>query len=183
MATPFKSPFYQFQGGRFIALLIVFSLYTAWYIGPGYFGQLSRLTGYEMLQERGFYSGAEALATLASLSAEGRKLKFLALVFDVPYMILQALVFEAAIAFGLLQMHLSARRWQWLFLLPIGFLVADMLEDSALALTLSTGHLLFGTLAGIMTGLKFLVFIPGIIVSLLMAVGGIFAALRRCFLD
>jgi hypothetical protein len=174
-----SSPFYRFQGWRFVALFLVFTLYTAWYVGPGYFGQLTHLEGYSLLQARGFYTGAEAKAAIAGLSAEGRRLKYLALIFDVPYMILQALVFEAGIAFGILQARLSSRYWQWLFVLPIGFLLADVLEDSALALLLSTDHIVFGAAAGVFTAIKFFVFIPAIIVSIVMLLLGVFASLRR----
>lgn len=173
------SPFYRFQGWRFIALVIVFALYTAWYVGPGYFGQLTRLEGYSLLQARGFYSGAEALEAIHSLNAEEVKLKYFALLFDVPYMILQALVLEAAIAFGILQMRLTSRVWQWLFILPIGFLLMDVFEDSFLALLLSTQQALFGGLAGVFTALKFCVFIPAIILSILMFIGGVFAGVKR----
>lgn len=173
------SPFYRFQGRRFIALFLVFAVYTAWYVGPGYFGQLSRLEGYSLLQERGFYSGDEALAAIKSLEPQGRRLKFLALIFDIPYMILQTLVFEAAIAFGILQMRLSSRYWQWLFILPIGFLLSDVLEDSVLALLLSTEQMVFARFAGVLTGLKFAVFIPAIIVSLGMFVVAALAVGKR----
>jgi len=178
--TPHQtSPFYRFQGRRFIALVIVFALYTAWYVGPGYFGQLTRLDEYSLLQARGFYSGTEALAAIQSLNAEGKKLKYLALLFDVPYMILQALVFEAAIAFGILQMRLTSRFWQWFFILPIGFLLMDIFEDSCLALLLSTEQAVFGSLAGIFTALKFCVFIAAIIVSIFMFIGGVLARIKR----
>lgn len=178
--TPLRSsPFYRFQGWRFLALFIVFALYTAWFVGPGYFGQLSALDAYTPLQERGFYTGAEALAAITSLSDEEIRIKYLALIFDVPYMVMQALVFEAAIAFGILQMRLSARFWQWLFILPIGFLLADVMEDSLLALLLATQKSLFGSLAGVMTAVKFTVFIPAIFASLFMLLGGAVAVLKR----
>lgn len=173
------SPFYRFQGWRFVGLFVVFALYTAWYVGPGYFGQLTRLDGYSLLQARGFYTGVDAQVAVESLTAEGRRLKYLALIFDIPYMILQALVFEAAIAFGILQARLTSRYWQWLFILPIGFLLADVMEDSLLALLLSTGHIAFGTLAGFLTALKFIIFIPAIFASFTMLIIGAFAWLGR----
>jgi hypothetical protein len=179
MSAPYSSPFYRFQGWRFIALFAVFSLYTAWFVGPGYFGQLSRLEGYSLLQARGLYSGEAALTAIQTLSADGVRLKYLALIFDVPYMILQALVFEAAIAFGILKMRLTASYWQGLFILPILFLLADAFEDSSLALLLSTEQMIFGTFAGIFTAIKFCAFTPAIIISLIMVGGGFFAIIKR----
>lgn len=174
-----SSPFHRFQGWRFLALVIVFALYTSWYVGPGFFGDMLRLPGHISLQEKGFYSGAEAVEILGRLDAEGRKTKLLALIFDVPYMILQALVFEAAIAFGLRHMKLQNPKWNLLFILPIGFLLVDFAEDSFIALTLTAGSTVLGTIAGFMTALKFVVFIPGIVVSLLMFCGGVLAWLRN----
>jgi len=60
-----------------------------------------------------------------------------------------------------------------LFILPIGFLLVDFLEDSFIALTLSTSSIFLGTIAGFMTALKFAVFIPAIVVSLIMGIGGL----------
>jgi len=85
-----ESPFHRFKGPRLLALLAVFVAYTAWYVGPGFFGDLMRLPGHISLQEKGFYSGAEAVEILGRLDEAGRKTKFLALIFDLPYMILQA---------------------------------------------------------------------------------------------
>ena len=177
------SPFYRFQGWRFIVLLIIFFVYTAWFVGPGYFGQLAGLPDYSALQERGFYTGAEALAAVNTLTEKGIRTKYLALIFDLPYMILQALVFEAAIAFGILQMRLGARFWQWLFILPIGFLLADIFEDSGLLLLLSTRIALFGSIAGVMTFLKFCFFIPAIFISVGLLIGGGLAMLKRRLRD
>ena len=167
------SPFHRFQGWRILGLFAVFMGYTLWYIGPGFFGQMSSMPSYSSLQEMGFYSGTTAVETLGGLDATGRKTKFLALVFDVPYMILQALVFEAFIAFGMRHIKPKNPKWNLLFILPIGFLLADFSEDSFIALTLTTGSTLLGTIAGFMTALKFAIFIPAIIVSLIMGVGGL----------
>jgi len=152
--------------------------YTLWYIGPGFFGQMTSLPGYSSLQEMGFYSGATAVETLGSLDAAGRKTKFLALIFDLPYMILQALVFEAFIAFGLRHIKPKNPKWNLLFILPIGFLLVDFFEDSFIALTLTTGSTALGTIAGIMTALKFTIFIPAMIISLIMGAAGLFAWFR-----
>ena len=93
--------FHRFTGLRLLALLVVFLAYTLWFIGPGPFGDLTRLDGYSYLQARGFYTGEEAVSAIESLSAEGRHIKFNALGFDLIYMVLQTWVFEAVIAFGL----------------------------------------------------------------------------------
>ena len=150
-----SSPFHRFRGWRILALFAVFIAYTLWYTGSGFFGQMSSMLGYSSLQEMGFYSGATAVETLGGLDAAGRKTKFLALVFDVPYMILQALVFEAFIAFGMRHIKPKNPKWNLLFILPIGFLLADFSEDSFIALTLTTGSTLLGTIAGFMTCLLY----------------------------
>ena len=169
------SPFHRFRGWRLLALIIVFSLYTLWFTGPGYFGQMTRIDGHVSLQGSGFYSGATAVDILGRLDAAGRQTKYLGLIFDIPYMIMQALVFEGLIAFGMRHMKPQNPKWNYLFVLPIGFLLADFAEDSFLALTLSTGSQLFGTIAGFMTALKFMTFIPAIVVSLAMFIGGLAA--------
>ncbi|MEP3890848.1 MAG: hypothetical protein ABJN69_10290 [Hellea sp.] len=174
-----SSPFHRFQGRRMLALIAVFFAYTLWYVGPGFFGDLTRIAGHASLQETGFYTGAEAVERLGKLDAAGRKTKFLALIFDVPYMILQALVFEALIAFGMRHMKPKSLKWNLLFILPIGFLLIDFAEDSFIALTMTTGSIALGTIAGFMTALKFAIFIPAIIVSLIMGIGGIIAWLRN----
>jgi len=174
-----ESPFHRFKGPRLLALLAVFVAYTAWYVGPGFFGDLMRLPGHISLQEKGFYSGAEAVEILGRLDEAGRKTKFLALIFDLPYMILQALVFEALIAFGICHIKPKNLKWNLLFILPIGFLLADFAEDSFLALTMATGSIVLGTIAGIMTALKFATFILGIAVSLIMGLTGLMAWFRH----
>ena len=173
------SPFHRFQGWRILGLFAVFMGYTLWYIGPGFFGQMSSMPGYSSLQEMGFYSGATAVEVLGSLDAAGRKTKFLALIFDVPYMVLQALVFEASIAFGMRHMKPKNPKWNLLFILPIAFLLVDFAEDSFIALTMTTGSTLLGTVAGFMTALKFAIFIPAIFISLIMGIGGLIMWFRH----
>jgi len=70
-------------------------------------------------------------------------------------------------------------KWNLLFILPIGFLLADFAEDSFLALTMATGSIVLGTIAGFMTALKFAAFILGIAVSLIMGLRGLMAWLRH----
>ena len=173
------SPFHRFQGWRILALLALFAAYTMWYVGPGYFGQMTRIPGHASLQEMGFYSGPKAVEILGNLDAQGRKLKFLALIFDVPYMILQALVFEAFIAFGLRHIRPQNPKWNLLFILPIAFLLVDFAEDSFIALTLTTESTALGAIAGLMTALKFLVFIAASILSLMMCVWGLVLWVNR----
>jgi len=174
-----NSPFHRFQGWRIIALFVIFMAYTLWYTGPGFFGQMSSMPGYSSLQEMGFYNGETAVENLDSLDEDGRRLKFLALIFDLPYMILQALVFEAFIAFGLRHIKPRNPNWNLLFILPIGFLLADFFEDSFIALTLTTGSTALGTIAGFMTALKFVTFIPAIFIALLMGIAGLIAWLKK----
>ena len=140
---------------------------------------MTRIAGHISLQESGFYSGAAAVDILGKLDATGRKTKYLALVFDVPYMIMQTLVFEALIAFGIRHMRPKNPKWNLLFILPIAFLLVDFLEDSFIGLTLASGSEILGSIAGFMTALKFLTFIPSIVVSVGMTIGGLTAWIRR----
>jgi len=169
----------RFQGWRLIALLVVFTAYTLWFIGPGPFGDLARLQGYEALQERGFYSGAEAVASIESLSVEGRGVKYKALGFDLIYMVLQTWVFEAVIAFGLMALGLMSSRWRWLLLAPMGFLLFDFLEDSFLALVMATSSEIIGSFSGVFTLMKFVFFIPLVLLSIGFGCAGIVAKILR----
>jgi len=162
-----------------IALLAVFSAYTIWFTTIGPFGELTRLDSYAYLQGRVFYTGADAVAAIESLSPEGRRLKFKELGFDLIYMVLQTWVFEAVIAFGLTALGLMMSRWRWLLLAPIGFLMFDFLEDSFLALVMLTSSEVLGGLAGVFTLMKFAFFIPLIFISLGLGVTGIVAIILR----
>lgn len=169
----------RFQGWRLIALLVVFSAYTLWFIWPGPFGELTRLQGYDYLQGRGFYSGAEAVAAIEMLSAEGRVIKFKALGFDLIYMVLQTWVFEAVIAFGLIALGWMKSRWRWLLLAPMGFLLFDFLENSFLALLMETNSELIGSFAGVFTLMKFVFFVPLFVLSLGLGAAGMMAIVLR----
>jgi len=169
----------RFQGWRLIALLVVFIAYTLWFIGPGPFGDLTSIEGYESLQARGFYTGAEAVAAIETLSAETRAIKFKALGFDLIYMVLQTWVFEAVIAFGLIALGWMNTRWRWLLIAPMGFLLFDFLEDSFLALVLVTSSELIGSFAGVFTLIKFVFFIPLVLLSTGFGIAGIVAIVLR----
>jgi len=169
----------RFTGRRLITLLAVFLIYTIWFTSVGPFGQLTQLEGYSYLQGRGFYSGSEAVAAAESLSAEGRAIKFKALGFDLIYMVLQTWVFEAVILFGLAALGLMSSRWRWLLILPIGFLLFDFLEDSFLALVLLTSSEMIGGFAGLFTLMKFVFFIPLIVLSLALGIAGTVAIVLR----
>ena len=170
-----ESPFHRFRGWQILALLFVFIVYTLWYVGPGCFGQMTRIPGHISLQELGFYSGTTAVDILGRLDGEGRKIKYLALILDIPYMIMQALVFEAFIAFGFRHIGPKNSKWQLLFILPLAFLLVDFAEDSFIAITLATGSDVTGAIAGYMTALKFIIFIPTIPISLIMVIWGLIA--------
>ena len=171
--------YHRFTGWRLIALLAVFTAYTLWFTGPGPFGELTRIDGYSYLQTRGFYTGADAVAAIESLSAEERRIKYKALGFDLIYMVLQTWVFEAVIAFGLTALGLMTSRWRWILLAPMGFLLFDFLEDSFLALVLATSSELAGTFAGVFTLMKFIFFVPLVFISLGLGVAGIVAIILR----
>lgn len=169
----------RFTGWRLFALLIVFIAYTLWFTGPGPFGQLERLEGYALLQARGYYSGADAVAAIESLSVEARHIKYQALGFDLIYMVLQTWVFEAVIFFGLTALGLMSSRWRWLLMMPVGFLLFDFLEDSFLALVLATSSEIVGSFAGLFTLMKFAFFLPLALVSLGLGIAGIVATILR----
>jgi len=137
------------------------------------------LAGYDYLQGRGFYSGAEAVAAVETLSAEGRAVKYKALGFDLIYMVLQMWVFEAVLAFGLIALGWMGSRWRWLLLAPMGFLLFDFLEDSFLALVMVTSSELIGSFAGVFTVMKFVFFIPLVFLSLGFGIAGIMAIILR----
>jgi len=140
----------RFQGWRLIALLGVFTTYTLWFIGPGPFGELTRLQGYAFLQGRGFYTGAEAVSAIESLSPEGRAVKYKALGLDLIYMVLQTWVFEAVIALS-----------------------------SFLALLLATSSEVIGSFAGVINLMKFIFFIPLVFLSFGFGSAGIVAIVLR----
>jgi len=171
--------YHRFTGWRLIALLFVFCAYTFWFIFPGPFGELARLEGYGSLQERGFYTGAQAVSAIESLSLEERRIKFKALGFDLIYMVLQTWVFEAVIAFGLTTGGLMKTRWRWCLLAPMGFLLFDFLEDSFLALVMVTSSEVIGSLAGVFTFLKFAFFLPLVCLSLGFGLAGIVTLILR----
>ena len=179
----FKSPqghdYHRFSGWRLVALILVYVAYVVWYTGVGPFGQLTRIEGYDYLQGRGFYTGAEAVAAIEMLSPESRRLKYIALGLDVIYMFLQTWLFEALIAFGLSALGVFTSRWRWLLLLPMGFLLFDILEDSALALLLATSSELIGSFAGVFTALKYAIFLPLIPISVGLAIAGSVASILR----
>jgi len=169
----------RFTGWRLPALLIVYLGYTIWFTAFGPFGQLVHLQDYDYLQGRGFYSGADAVAAIESLSLEGRALKFQELGFDLIYMVLQTWVFEAVIAFGLAALGVMSSRWRWLLMLPMGFLLFDFLEDSFLALVLLTSSEWIGTFAGGFTFLKFVFFIPSVLLSFGLGIAGAVITILR----
>ena len=172
------TPFTRFQNHWFFVLLAVYVAYSTWYLGPGFYGQLAALGSGMPLEERGYYSGAFAVETLSALSPEGRKTKYLSLLFDIPYMIMTALILEAMMMFGLLSLKKDRSKWAAILGLPIIFLLVDFFEDSALALTLVSGSEVFGTVAGIMTPLKFTMFSIASLAAIIFSVCGGIALLR-----
>lgn len=168
-----NSPFHKFMGWKTLALTAVAMAYTLWFTGPGPYGQLTGLAPHIPLEGSGFYTGTQAVEALGALDADGRRIKFLSLLCDIPFMILWALVFEAFIAFGIRRLNLTAAKWQLLFVLPLAFLLADFAEDSFIALTLVTGSEVLGTIAGFLTALKFFFYIPANLAALGMGASGL----------
>ena len=171
--------YHRFTGWRLIALIAVFAAYTFWYLGVGPFGELTRIDGYSALQERGFYTGADALAAIQSLDEVQRGIKLKALGFDLIFMVLQALVFEALMAYGLRQLGWMKRRWRFVLLLPIIVLLFDFLEGGFLVLLIETEIEWIGSAAGLFTALKFASFMPCMLITLGLTIAGSVAYLMR----
>lgn len=172
------TPFTRFQNRWFFVLLVVYIAYSAWFMGVGPYGKLAALGAGMPLEERGYYTGAFAVETLSALNSEGRTTKYLSLLFDIPYMIMSALVLEAMTAFGLIATGRDRSKWAVLLALPMLFLIVDILENSALAFTLASGSALLGSVAGLLTPLKFFVFSVAMIAALILAVYGLGVKLK-----
>lgn len=173
MMTAQDKVFHKFQGIRLLALIIVALSYSYWFTVHGPYSQLAALAPGMPLEGAMSYSGAHAVSVLGSLDAAGRKIKYLSLACDIPFMILQALLLEGLIAFGLRHLGLMGARWRLLFMAPLAFLLCDFLEDSFLALTLASGSEVFGTLAGLMTPLKMATYTAASILALVLSLSGL----------
>lgn len=171
--TSQDTPFHRFQGFRLLALIIVTVGYSYWFTAFGPFGKLAALAPGMPLEEAMHYSGAHAASVLGSLDEAGRKMKYLSLACDIPFMVLSTLMAEGLIAFGLRHLGLMGGKWRLLFILPLAFLMFDFLEDSFLALTLASGSEVFGTIAGIMTPLKMFTFVPAMILAIFFGFSGL----------
>lgn len=167
------SPFHRFTSWKILALLAVTLAYSLWFTTSGPYSALSDLAPGMPLEEQGFYTGNYAVETLEQLNSDGRRAKFISLIFDIPYMILWALVFEALIGFGVRRLAFIRPVWTLLFVLPIAFLLTDFAEDSFLALTLVTGSEIMGAFAGVMTFLKFLTFTAAGLIGFGLSVAGL----------
>lgn len=174
-----KALFYKVSAWGLLAVLAALIAYSIWYTGPGPYGQYAALAPQGPMQEVGFYPGAQAVETLAALNAEARQAKYIALAFDLPYMLLNMLFFGGLMALGLKLMNRQGTRWEGLLLLPMLFFDADLLEDICLALTLANGSELTGTLAGIFTALKFLFFMASALIALCLFIAGLVMWIRR----
>ena len=172
-----SSPFHRFYGWKILALIAVLVVYSLWYFGPGPYGQLEGLAPGMPMEAKFHYSGQEVVDVFAGLDANGRKTKLISLVFDLPVMFLNMLVFEALIAFGIRRMKLGGS-WNLLFILPIAFLLCDFFEDSFLTLTLTSENTVLGTIAGLFTSLKTITFSLASLTGLLMALAGLWAFFR-----
>ena len=176
---PQHSPFHKFQGWRLLALIVVTIAYSSWFTTLGPYGQLSDLFSGLPLEEMGWYTGRTAVSFLSGLDAAGQKLQYWSLLFDVPNMILTALMLEGLIGFGIRNMRLKKPAVNMFFVLPIMYLLIDFFENSFLALTMSTQSEFLGSIAGFMTAGKFLVVLPTFLIALVMFLGGLIAWTMR----
>ena len=69
-------------------------------------------------------------------------------------------------------------KWNLLFALPIAFLFFDFFEDSFIALTLVSGNMILGSIAGVFTFVKFIAFIAAGLAAMVMGVLGLVAWFR-----
>lgn len=163
------------RGWSLFVTFVILIAYSAWFAGPGYFGQLAALAPGMPLQSAFFYSGDHAVNVLGGVDPAAHKTVYLAYLFDLPYMILNALVLQGLIAFGAHQMRWKSGFTKACLFFPIAFLVFDIAEDSSLALTLASGSEAIGSLAGIFTLLKMTTFIIGTVLGLIALIGGCIA--------
>lgn len=168
-----NSPFHRFQGWQILVLLAVTFAYSYWFVVIGPYAKLANLAPGLPLEARGFYTGAQAVDALSGLNAEGTRAKFISLACDVPYMVLTALSIEALIAFGIRRLNFTNIKWNFLFILPIAFLLFDFAEDSFLALTLATDSVTLGAIAGIFTPLKLATVLPATLIAIVMSITGL----------
>ncbi len=168
-----SSPFHRFQGWKILALLFVTLAYSAWFSLIGPFSKLAGLAPGMPLEAQFSYSGDYARQVLGQLDEAGQRAKLISLLFDVPYMILNALLFEALIGFGIRRLNLTKPIWSLLFILPLAFLLFDFAEDAFLALTVVTDSPVTAALASMSTPLKFISFIGAILASLILSLSGL----------
>lgn len=169
------SSFHKLTGYRILILIIVTLGYATWFSTLGPYGQLSDLGPGLPLEERGFYTGAQAVEALSQLDAQGRKLKLISLICDLPNMLLSALMFIALIGFGIRRLGLARPVWTSLFAIPLAFLAVDFAEDLLIALTMFSRSEILGTIAGGMTALKFMTYIPAALLALGLGLSGLIA--------
>ncbi len=162
------------MGWKIWVLMGITLAYSFWYVFVGPYSELAGLAPGMPLEQRGFYTGADAVAVLSGLDDVGTRKKYISLLFDLPYMILWALLFEALIGFGIRRMKKTKPIWGLLFFLPIAFLLTDFAEDSFLALTLATNSQLLGSIAGIMTALKVFTYMAASLTALAMGIAGLY---------
>jgi len=168
-----NSPFHRFYGWRILALIAVTMAYSYWFAVIGPYAKLEGLAPGMPFEGQFTYDGAFAAKTLGQLDAVGQRTKLISLFFDLPYMVLNALVFEALIAFGIRRMNLTKPVWSMLFILPIAFLIFDFAEDAFLALTVVSGSSVTGTLASLATPAKFITFMAASFAGLILSVLGL----------
>jgi len=161
------APFERFQGRRLFALIIVFLIYALWYFKYGPYADLLSLSEDLTLQTKLFYSGQCAESVFDPIAAlKKEKIVYIAYLFDVPLMIMLALIMEGFLVSGLKSANKAHTKWTLCLIFPIAYLLFDFLEDSFLALTLVTLQWGYGTLASIFTLLKFAAFVPGLVIAL-----------------
>lgn len=167
------SPFHRFFGWKIAVLFIVTACYGFWHSNIGPYADLANLAPGLPLEERGFYTGQEAVTSLSDLNVSGQRTKLWALVLDIPNFILLAFLMEALIAFGIRRLKLIRPIWNLLFVFPILFLLVDFAEDSFVALTLVTLSEGFGSVAGVLTVAKFGVFSLTTLIAIILSLTGL----------
>lgn len=167
------SPFHYFRGYRLLVLIIVTFAYGLWFTQFGPYATLSTINPGLPLESRLFYTGQKAAMILDSLDLYGRKIKYMSLMWDIPFIILNGLMMEGMFAFAIRRIPLRSPAWNYLFILPILYVGFDVLENSFLALTLATGSVLAGSLASLCTFMKMMTYTGTATLALVLTLLGL----------
>lgn len=173
----------QVKGWALFGLIVVTIAYSAWYASPGgAYGQLSGMAPNMPLQGQVVgYEAQTALDAYGQIRADGKAgYVYHALLLDIPYMILNCLTFAGLMGFGLQQLNIASSPARHVLWLPSLALLIDAIEDTALATLMARPSDTIAALAGPLTAMKFIIWIPTTLLAIGLAlIGLIFWGYRR----